>query len=188
MLRVLADKIIKEAKVSGSIVKIDHFINHQIDTYMVDRIGLDIAKEFPDATKVLTIETAGIVFAGSVARALGHLPMVFAKKSSSALTTGHYYYADVFSFTRKTTSVIRVDQEYLNSEDKVVIIDDFLANGEACKGLISLCNQAGAEVIGIGIVVEKGFQNGRQALEEMGIPVYSCTNIEKIEDGKIWIK
>lgn len=188
MLKVLADKIIKEAKVSGQVVKIDHFLNHQIDTYMVDRIGLDIAKEYPEATKILTIETAGIVFASSVARALGHLPMVFAKKSASAITTGHYYYSEAFSFTRQIKSVIRVDQNYLNSEDKVVIVDDFLANGEACKALIDICEQAGAEVMGIGIVVEKGFQPGREVLEGLGHHVYSCTIIEKIEDGKLWIK
>jgi len=187
MLKILKDKIINEAEVIGEIVKIDHFINHQIDTFMLDQIGFDIARNFPEATKILTVETSGIAFASSVARSLNYLPMVFAKKVESGLTTGEYYMSKAYSFTKKREFNIRVDKRFISKTDKVLIVDDFLANGEACKSLIDIITQAGAEIAGIGIVVEKGFQKGRSVLEAMGQNVYSCAIIEKIENGVLTI-
>ncbi len=189
MLKILGNKILNEAQVFGEIVKIDHFINHQIDTYMLDQIGFDIARQYPEATKILTVETSGIAFASSVARSLNYLPMVFAKKVPSGLTqTGDYYTAKAYSFTKKVENTIRVDKRFISPDDKVLIVDDFLANGEAAKSLIDIVEQAGATVEGIGIVVEKGFQQGRKVLETLGQKVYSCVIIEKIEDGKLTLK
>ncbi len=188
MLKILADKITNEAQVFGNIVKIDHFINHQIDTYLLDQIGFDIARQYPESTKILTVETSGIAFASSVARSLNYLPMVFAKKSESAITQGEFYKSKAYSFTKKQEFNIRVDKRFISPEDKVLIVDDFLANGEAAKSLVDIVQQAGAKVEGIGIVVEKGFQKGRKVLETLGQKVYSCVIIEKIEDGKLTLK
>ncbi|QVK21481.1 xanthine phosphoribosyltransferase [Mycoplasmatota bacterium] len=188
MLNKLREKIITEAQVFGEIVKIDHFLNHQIDTQLLDEVGVDIAKEFPNATKILTIETSGIAFASSVARTLDYLPLVFAKKVESSITTGEYYLSKTYSFTKKREYSVRVDKRFISENDKVLIVDDFLANGEAASSLIDIVNQAGAEVVGIGIVVEKGFQKGRKVLEEKGHKVYSCSIIERVENGQVYMK
>lgn len=188
MLKILGDKIVNEAQVFGEIVKIDHFINHQIDTYLLDQIGFDIARQYPESTKILTVETSGIAFASSVARSLNYLPMVFAKKAESAITQGDFYTSKAYSFTKKQEFNIRVDKRFIQPGDRVLIVDDFLANGEAAKSLIDIVEQAGATVEGIGIVVEKGFQKGRSVLEGLGHNVYSCVIIEKIENGELTLK
>lgn len=184
-MRKLKEKIVSEAKVNGNIIKIDHFLNHQIDTLLLNEIGQEFANKFPDATKVLTLETSGIPYATSTAMNLNFIPTVYAKKIASEITSNESYMAKVYSFTKKAENIIRIDKDYLNEDDKVLIVDDFLANGEACKGLINLCDQANAEIVGIGIVVEKGFQLGRKVLESKGYIPYSLAVIKKVVGDKI---
>ena len=137
-----------------------------------------------EITKVLTVEASGIAFATAVALELG-VPMVFAKKHPSANVSGEQYYAPVYSFTHKTTYTIAVSREYLKREDKVLIADDFLANGNALKGLISIVDQAGAKVAGCCAEIEKGFQGGGDELRKKGYKVESLAIVERMEDGKI---
>ena len=189
-MQELKDVIIKDSKAIGkNILKVDSFINHQIDTKLLDEIGRYLASKFPNATKVLTIEASGIAFGVSVATHLGYVPCVFAKKNTSkTLDEKNIYRTYVESFTHGNVNLVSVDKRFLTSEDKVVIIDDFLAEGNSALGLIDLCKQAGAEVLGVGIVVEKGFQGGRKKLEAEGIKVESAAIVEKIEDGKVFLK
>lgn len=189
-MQELKEIIRKDGKAIGkNVLKVDSFINHQIDTKLLDDIGIYLASKFKNATKVLTIEASGIAFGVSVAFHLGYIPCVFAKKNTSKiLDEKNVYRTYVESFTHGNVNLVSVDKRFLNKNDKVVIIDDFLAEGNSALGLIDLCNQAGAEVLGVGIVVEKGFQNGRKRLAEQGIKVESAAIIEKIENGKLILK
>ncbi len=186
---LLKKRILKDGKVvSGNILKVDSFLNHQIDGELIKEIGLEFKKRFEDdnITKVLTIEASGIAIAVMVSMALG-VPMVFAKKKVPS-TMGDFYTTQVFSFTKNLTYDVCVSKEFLNEDDNVLVVDDFLANGHAALGLADLVNKANANLKGIGIVIEKGFQNGRQLIEDKGIKLESLAIIEKLDNNKIYLK
>ena len=173
--------------IGTDIVKVDMFLNHRIDTGLLFRMGEAWAEEFradrPDV--VLTVEASGIAMAVAAAHALGDLPVVFAKKSPTVVQNDDMVQAPVYSFTHKTQNTIRIDRRYLPAGSRVLIIDDFLADGEAVRGMMSLCRQQGAEVVGVGIAVEKGFQPGGKQLREAGVHLKSLAVIEEIRDGEI---
>lgn len=185
-MKALEDKIQKVGEVLGKdILKVDSFLTHQVDTSLMKEIGLVFAQAFlqKGVTKVVTIEASGIAPALYTAEAL-QVPMIFAKKSKNITMVDGILTTEVYSFTKKVTSTVSIAQRFIEKEDKVLIIDDFLANGEAAKGLIQLVEQAGAEIVGIGIVIEKSFQKGRQTLEEAGHQVVSLARLEHFENGK----
>lgn len=177
--RILKDGIVK----TGNVLKVDSFLNHQIDVVLLDEIAQEFLRRFAGntITKVLTIEASGIAIACAVARLLG-VPVVFAKKSKSVNLDGESYVAEVESFTHKKTNQVIVSKKYLNEEDRVLIVDDFLANGCALQGLISLVDAAGAEVVGCGIVIEKGFQEGGHRIRNLGFHLESLAIIESMDD------
>ena len=171
-MEALKQMILEQGKGIGSdIVKVDMFLNHRIDTKLLFAMGEAWAEEFrgekPDL--VLTVEASGIAMAVAAAHALGDLPVVFAKKSNTAVLGSETVQAGVYSFTHKTQNTIRIERRYLPEGSRVLIIDDFLADGQAVKGMMSLCEQQKATVIGVGIAVEKGFQPGGKQLREAGI-------------------
>ena len=172
------------------VVKVDMFLNHRIDTGLLFAMGEAWAEEFraekPDL--VLTVEASGIAMAVAAAHALGDLPVVFAKKSATVVQNEGMIQAPVYSFTHKTQNMIRVDKRYLPEGSRVLIIDDFLADGEAVRGMMSLCMQQRATVVGVGIAVEKGFQPGGRQLREAGVHLKSLAVVEEIRDGKILLR
>lgn len=187
-MKALKERIIADGVAIGTeIVKVDSFLNHQIDVELLDEIGQEFAKRFAGCgvTKILTVEASGIAIACMAARHMGNIPVLFAKKTSPSTMTEEFYGAEVKSFTKGTTSVVRVSKKYLNKGDKVLILDDFLAHGEAAIGMAELVGQAGAELVGIGAVIEKQFQGGGRRLAEKGFRVESLAVIESICDGKI---
>ena len=189
-MKELKERIEKDGVVIGSdILKVDSFINHQIDTDLVFRIGEYLSSKFSGVTKILTIEASGIAFALAVAKYYNNIPIVFAKKSKSkTVDMNSVYQTTIKSFTRGIESIVTVNKNYLTKNDKILIVDDFLAEGNASLGLIDLCNQAGSSIIGVGIVIEKGFQGGRKKLEDLGIKVESAAIIDRFEDGKVILK
>lgn len=176
--RILKDGVIKP----GNVLKVDSFLNHQIDVQLLDEIAAEFARRFSGSkiTKVLTIETSGVAIACAVARLYG-VPAVFAKKAKSINLDGEMYVAEVESFTHKKTNQVIVSKKYLSNEDHVLIVDDFLANGCALQGLISLVDAAGAEVVGCGIVIEKGFQEGGHRIRNLGFHLESLAIIESMD-------
>lgn len=187
-MEVLKERIVADGVAIGTeIVKVDSFLNHQIDVALMDEIGQEFFRRFEGCTvtKILTVEASGIAIACMAAKYFGNIPVVFAKKTSPSTMTEGFYGAEVKSFTKGTTSMVRVSQKYLHSGDKVLIIDDFLAHGEAALGLAELVKQAGAELVGIGAVIEKQFQGGSARLSEKGYRVESLAVIESIKDGEI---
>lgn len=184
----LKEKIIKDGIVlNESVLKVDSFLNHQIDPVVLKEIAIDFLAYFneKDITKVMTIEASGIAPAILVASEL-NVPMLFAKKSEpSTLRSENQYATNVHSYTKNKTSRVLVSKKYLSADDKVLIIDDFLANGEAALGLIDLVEQAGGEVAGVGICVEKSFQPGRQKLVDKGIDIFSIVRIASLENNEI---
>ena len=177
--RILRDGVVK----AGNVLKVDSFLNHQIDVALLDEIAKELKRRFGDApvTKVLTIETSGIAIACAVAREYG-VPVVFAKKAKTVNLDGEMYVADVESFTHKKTNKVIVAKKFLNENDHVLIVDDFLANGCALQGLISIVDSAGAEVTGCGIVIEKGFQVGGHRIRNLGFRLESLAIIESMDD------
>ena len=176
--------------IGHDIVKVDMFLNHTIDTKLLFKMGEAWAEEFRNAKPelVLTVEASGIAMAVAAAHALGDLPVVFAKKSNTTVLSSETVQAGVYSFTHKTQNTIRIDRKYLPEGTRVLIIDDFLADGQAVHGLLSLCEQQKAEVVGVGIAVEKGFQEGGKKLREAGIHLKSLAIVDGIEDGKIILR
>jgi len=176
--------------IGRDVVKVDMFLNHRIDTGLLFAMGEAWAEEFRDEKPdlVLTVEASGIAMAVAAAHALGDLPVVFAKKSGTVTQNGDMVQAPVYSFTHKTQNVIRIDRKYLPEGSRVLIIDDFLADGEATRGMMSLCAQQNAEVVGVGIAVEKGFQSGGQKLREAGVHLKSLAIVDEIRDGKIILR
>lgn len=176
--RILKDGIMRE----GNVLKVDSFLNHQMDISLIDRIGEEFHRYFKDKpiTKVLTIEASGIAIAYPVAR-IFNVPMVFAKKSKSINIDGDMYVAQVESFTHKTTNNVIVSKKFINSNDNVLIIDDFLANGCALQGLISIVESAGATVSGIGIAIEKGFQPGGTIIRNLGYDLHSIAIVDAMD-------
>lgn len=187
-MKELIDKILKDGQGIGTeILKVDSFLNHQVDVELTKKIGEEFAKLFKDcgANKVLTVEASGIPAAAFTALAMGNLPMVFAKKSAPNTMKDGFYAAPVKSFTKGTLATIRVAKDYINESDRVLIIDDFLATGEAAIGLVDLVKQSGGKVVGIGAVIEKEWQGGAKRLEALGYKVSSLAVVKSINDGNI---
>ena len=182
--RIIKDGIVKE----GNVLKVDSFLNHQMDIALFDQIGKEFKRRFAKEkiNKIVTIEASGIGIACIVARHF-NVPVVFAKKSKSINIEGEMYVAEVESFTHKCKNQVIVSKKFLNPEDHVLIIDDFLANGCALQGLISIVNEAGASVEGIGIVIEKGFQSGGQIIRNLGYHVESLAIVDAMDasTGKV---
>jgi xanthine phosphoribosyltransferase len=185
------EELVKRIKADGrvlgeGVLKVDSFVTHQVDPNLMEAIGNRFAEIFANAgiTKVVTIEASGIAPALFAAKKLG-VPMIFARKAKSLTMDEELLTASVYSFTKQVTSQISISRKFLTSEDKVLIIDDFLANGQAAKGLVELCQQAGAEVDGIGIVIEKSFQDGRELLEKMNLRVVSLARIASLKNGEV---
>ena len=176
--RIIKDGIIKE----GNVLKVDSFLNHQMDVELLDEIGREFHRRFADKkiTKVLTIEASGIAIAYAVARCF-NVPMVFAKKAKSINIDGDMYTAEVESFTHKNKNQVIVSKKFLSAEDHILIVDDFLANGCALQGLISISEAAGAAVEGIGIVIEKGFQYGGRSIRNLGYQLESLAIVESMD-------
>lgn len=186
-MQELKNRIISEGEVIGThILKVDSFLNHQIDPAFIMRMGQELARRFESAgiTKILTVEASGIVVATAVGLALG-VPVVFAKKKKASTQQGDLYTAKVYSFTRQEAVDISVSSRYLTPQDVVLIADDFLAHGEALKGLVSIVQQAGATLAGAGIVIEKKFQRGAEDLRAVGVRIESLASIESMQPGMI---
>ena len=186
-MKELEERILKDGNVlGGEVLKVDNFLNHQIDPKLMQSIGNEFAKHYADKgiTRIVTIESSGIAPAVFAGLALD-VPVVFARKQKSLTLTDDLYSTDVYSFTKKSTSTIVISKKFLEKTDRILLIDDFLANGQAAKGLIKLCNEAQAEVVGIGIVIEKSFQIGRELLEEENYDVYSLARIRAFEEGQV---
>ena len=168
-------------------VKVDMFFNHRIDTGLLFRMGEEMARRFADAKPdiVLTVEASGIALAMTTAHALGDIPVVFAKKSISMVQNGELAQAKVYSFTYKRENVIRVEKKCLPMGSRVLIVDDFLADGQTCQGLMAICAQTGCRVVGIGVGIEKGFMSGGKNLREMGAKLSALAVIKEIKDGQI---
>lgn len=182
--RILKDGVVK----SGNVLKVDSFLNHQMDIALIEEIGREFRRRFNDKpiTKVLTIEASGIGIAAFVAKEFG-VPMVFAKKSKSINIDGSMYVAEVESFTHKNKNQVMVSKRFLNENDHILVIDDFLANGCALQGLISIAEMAGATIEGLGIVIEKGFQIGGRVIRNLGYRLESLAIVDAMdaETGEI---
>ncbi|MCL6232397.1 MULTISPECIES: xanthine phosphoribosyltransferase [Acinetobacter] len=186
-MHALEQKILAEGIVlSEEVLKVDSFLNHQIDPVMMQQIGQEFARLFKDAgiTKIITIEASGIAPAVMAGLELG-VPVIFARKYQSLTLKDDLYRSKVFSFTKQTESTIAISKKHINAEDKVLVIDDFLANGQAALGLADLIHQASAEVLGIGIVIEKSFQPGRDILLEKGYRVESLARVKSLANGTV---
>ena len=186
-MKELVARIKEDGRVLGDgVLKVDSFVMHQVDPVLMEAIGKRFAQVFQAAniTKVVTIEASGIAPALYTAQELG-VPLVFARKSKSLTMNEELLTAQVYSFTKQVTSTVSISKKFLTENDNVLLIDDFLANGQAAKGLIELCQQAGAHVEGIGIVIEKSFQDGRELLEDMGIKVVSLARIASLKAGEV---
>ena len=182
-MNFLEERILKDGKVKpNNVLKVDSFLNHQMDIALMEEIGREFHRRFGDKniTKVLTIEASGIGIACFVAKEFG-VPMVFAKKSHSINIDSDVYIAEVESFTHKRINNIIVSKQFLNQDDHILIIDDFLANGCALQGLIGISKSAGANVEGIGIVIEKGFQIGGQIIRNLGIQLESLAIVDAMD-------
>lgn len=188
MMEYLKQCILKDGKLKpGNVIKVDSFLNHQLDTDLFVKMGEEFKRRFADKNinKILTIEASGIGLAIIAATFFGNVPVVFAKKTKSSNIADDVYTADVYSYTHQVMNHIVVSKEFLNQDDHILIIDDFLANGEAVMGLLELCKQANASVEGVGIAIEKGFQKGGQLIREKGIQLESLAIIESIDDTSI---
>ncbi len=186
-MRELEERIIKDGRSIGSgIVKVDGFLNHQLDTGLIMRMGEEFARLFAGsgANKIFTVESSGIAIALAAAVSMGDLPVVYAKKSVPS-TMSEFYSTAVHSFTKNVDNTVIVSRSFIGSGDRLLIIDDFLATGSAGLGLVDLARQAGAEIVGFGAAIEKTEQGGRKALEDLGIEVRSLAVIASIEDGNI---
>ncbi|MDF1508543.1 xanthine phosphoribosyltransferase [Robertmurraya sp. DFI.2.37] len=184
-MKTLKDKIRFEGRVlSSQVLKVDSFLNHQIDPRLMAEVGKEFANRFKEEniTKVLTIESSGIA-PGLMAALELEVPVVFARKRKSLTLVNDLLTASVHSFTKNETNEISVSNQFLTQDDRVLIIDDFLANGQAALGLVNIVKASGAEVAGIGIVIEKSFQNGGSLLREKGFRVESLARISSLEDG-----
>ena len=190
-MELLEEKIRKEGQVKGEgILKVDSFLNHQLDVALFEEMGKAFAKRFAGegVNKILTIESSGIAIATSTARYFDYCPVVFGKKYVSLNLDQEIYSSDVYSYTKQQAYKIMVSKKYLNKDDRILIIDDFLANGKAVEALIDMVNQAGATLVGVGIAIEKGFQDGGALLREQGIALESLAIVDAMseEEGVIF--
>lgn len=182
-MNCLEKRIIEEGLVkSEKVLKVDSFLNHQIDIQLLDEMAKLYYERFKDTkiTKVLTIEASGIAIATMVAHRFG-VPMVFAKKAKTSNLGDNLYHAKIFSFTHQTHHDLVISKDYLTSDDTVLLIDDFLASGSALKGLLDIVDQSGAQIAGIGIAIEKAFQKGGDLLRAQGLPLFSLAIIESMD-------
>ncbi len=186
-MELLKDKMIKDGDIKeGNVIKVDSFLNHQIDIELLNAIGKEFKERFKhqQVDKILTIEASGIAIA-VIAAQYFNVPVVFAKKTESKNLDKDTYESQVYSYTKDKTYTIRVSKAYLNEGENVLILDDFLAKAKAANGLIEILERAKCNVAGIGIVIEKGFQNGGEEIREKGIKLESLAIVESIDNGKI---
>lgn len=189
-MNLLKNKILTDGRVEGEdIVKVDSFLNHQIDVDLLNEIGKEFKRRFEgeEINKILTIEASGIAIACIAAQHF-NVPVVFAKKTQSKNLDKDVYETEVFSFTKGIHYKVKVSKKYLDKTDKILVLDDFLANGRAALGLKDIVDQSGGKLVGIGIVIEKSFQDGRNLLDEENIRVESLARIESIKNGKVTFK
>ena len=187
-MNLLKDKIRTDGHAIGNnILKVDSFLNHQLDVELLNEIGKAFHEKFKEdpITKILTIEASGIALAVITAQYFDNIPVVFAKKTESLNLDEDLYTSEVYSFTKDKTYKLMVSKKYVNRTDKILIIDDFLANGKSILGLKEIIDQANATLVGAGIVIEKGFQEGGDIIRDMGIKVESLAIIDCIEDGVV---
>lgn len=190
-MKLLKDHILKLGRVDeGNILRVENFLNHQMDIKLFNEFGKEFKRRFGDTKidKILTIESSGIGIATIVSQYFDYPDVVFARKFKSAIISDDTYNQEVYSYTKKVTNIIKVDKKFISKGENVLIIDDFLANGCAALGLINIVKEAGANVAGMGIVIEKGFQVGRSVVEESGVRVESLAIIDRFEDGKVVFK
>lgn len=190
-MELLKNKILEDGRVrEGNILKVDSFLNHQMDIRLLNEIGKEFKRRFEGEKidKILTIEASGIGIAAIVAQYFDYVPVVFAKKAESLNLDKELHEVTVHSFTKNKEYKVRVGKRFLNEDENILVIDDFLAKGCASKGLIELVEKAKANLVGIGIVIEKGFQEGREVLESLGARVESLAIIEDISNGEIKFK
>ncbi|MBR0473630.1 MAG: xanthine phosphoribosyltransferase [Erysipelotrichaceae bacterium] len=183
----LKKRILEDGKVlSGNVLKVDSFLNHRIDTEFVLEIGREFKKIFSDCeiNKILTIEASGIAVSFATAQSFNFCPVVFAKKGAASNMGNDVYHASLYSYTRRADFEIYVSKSYLTKGDKVLIIDDFLANGEALNALIKICEQADCELVGCGVVIEKAMQKGGEMIREKGIRVEALARIYSMDAEK----
>ncbi|TVX98347.1 xanthine phosphoribosyltransferase [Cohnella terricola] len=186
-MKLLEERIRQEGLIlSDTVLKVDSFLNHQVDTELALEIGREFGRKFAGEpiTKVLTIEASGIQFAMATGIALG-VPFVYAKKKKAVTLAEEVYSAPVHSFTRQETYQVSVSRKYIGPGDKVLIVDDFLATGAALVGLVQIVKEAGAELVGVGCVIEKTFQEGRGLLEQLGVRIHSLARIRAMSPGEI---
>ena len=182
-MELLEEKILKDGVIkSGNVLKVDSFLNHQIDVPFIAELGKEFKRQFADCpiNKILTIEASGIGIA-SIAAMFFEVPVVFAKKSSGSNMDKDVYFTQIYSYTHSKFNDVVVSKKYLNKNDHVLIIDDFLANGCALEGLMDIVRQAGGTVEGIGVAIEKGFQGGGDKLRQMGVNLHSLAIIDKMD-------
>ncbi len=186
-MKLLEEKILAEGKaVNENILKVDSFINHQVDPMLMEQFGTELASHYKDCgvTKVVTIESSGIAPALMTAKTLG-VPMIILKKEPSKVLNDNLYQTVVTSYTKGTSYELTLSRDFINENDHVLIIDDFLANGEAATGAIRLLHKANATIAGLGVLIEKSFQPGRQKLEAQGIDVYALARIKKLDQDYV---
>lgn len=186
-MKELQDKIREYGTVlPGNVLKVDAFLNHQIDVELMQHIGEEFAKRFVNAgvTKIWTVESSGIAPAVMTGLAM-HVPVIFARKHKSLTLTDDLYTADVYSYTKRATNKISIAQKYVSSNDCILMIDDFLANGQAIEGMWQIAQTAGVKVAGAGVVIEKTFQTGGPKLRQQGLRIESLAKVKSLADGKV---
>lgn len=190
-MKLLKEKIKQEGRITKeNILMVDSFLNHQMDVKLFNEIGKEFKNRFKNeqVDKILTIESTGIGISIIAAQYFDNVPVVFGKKLERVPKSNEIYKSEVYSFTKQSIYNIVIEKQFIKPGEKLLIIDDFLANGCAVFGLIDIVKQAGAEIVGVGIVIEKGFQSGKSHLEDKGIRVESLVTLDKIEDGKVYFK
>ncbi|NLR32848.1 xanthine phosphoribosyltransferase [Levilactobacillus tujiorum] len=186
-MKLLEDRIRQDGTVlPGNVLKVDNFLNHQVDPQLMDQLGAEFARRFADAgiTKILTVESSGIAPAVLTGLHL-NVPVIFARKHKSLTLTDHLYTAKVFSYTKQVNNDISIDRRFLDDTDRVLIIDDFLANGQAVQGLLDIARTAQIEVAGVGVVIEKRFQKGHKLVTDAGIQLEALASITAFENNTV---
>lgn len=190
-MELLKERILRDGTIiDNRIIKVDSFINHQVDVKLFNEIGKEFSKRFKGEKidKILTIETSGIAIAAIAAQYFDFIPVVFAKKTESVTLGDDTYNTEVHSYTKNKLYTIKVSKNFIKKGERILILDDFLASGAAVIGLLDIVRQAEAETVGVGIVIEKGFQPGREALKKYNIRIESLAIVESINDNKICFK
>lgn len=186
-MKILEDRIRRDGTVlPGDVLKVDNFLNHQIDPQLMNELGVEFARRFADAgiTKILTVESSGIAPAVMAGLHL-NVPVIFARKHKSLTLTDHLYTAKVYSYTKRVNNDISIDRRFLKATDRVLIIDDFLANGQAVQGLLDIAETAQISVAGVGVVIEKRFQKGHQLVVDAGIQLEALASIASFDHNEV---